>query len=635
MKKVLISITAALVVLTALYLFVEGKLLPFNTVGEAVEAGYAQTAGFIALRLKRRIEIEDKKLDYLLQGIGSKAPLSEDIPALDNYIESSPYCEKIIVIDGDQKILYFAPRGETASRTERQNERLFDRIPEALNGVVSDPIGHSLIFSKVIAGSRILFYYSSDLLRMLFEDIETLEYSNFVILKHDFIIVNFPEIDPQDEANADRLFAMISEEDTGSVRVEVEDSDVTVYYSKIASPYENLTVGLGVRTEEVGISAIGLVILLSQTVVVLALLIFVFVSIGQKKGRITGVQESIPAGEEMSEGIAETQPVEVVASEAGQLEEISSERAGILSLSDIEEVSEIEEIGEAEVADETEEADLEYLPEQDVGGKEEKKRKAAPPNETENSQETGFSGETGDLADLETVQRGLDKGTNSSGDGKASLEAEEHIEDDLSKLESEQGLPELEKLVKGKIDSDFEEAYRRKVSRYKDDELSQLIDEMEGADESEARGRLDTVFKRWLRNLNLSKGALLLQEKEGDFRVSVSVGLSDESRKQLRFKVDESLHRTILSKGKLLYIKQDAFQHDGLRDKFDIRDAAKIKSLFFAPVGRSTVGTPPGKQGAAPVTGIIVVALTTGETISPEIISKEIKRIKKIIIKYL
>ena len=83
MKRVIISIIVALVVLTALYLFVERGVLTFgirevegraveggevsdrgvfNPVGESVEARYEQTAGLVALRLKRKIEIEDKKI---------------------------------------------------------------------------------------------------------------------------------------------------------------------------------------------------------------------------------------------------------------------------------------------------------------------------------------------------------------------------------------------------------------------------------------------------------------------------------------------------------------------------------------------------------------------------------------------
>jgi hypothetical protein len=700
LKKVIISIVAALVVLTALYLFVERGVLSFGVrvarsraiedsevpdigvfdpVGASVEARYEQTAGLVALRLKRKLEIEDKKIDYLLEGIGPNALLGMDIPAFDDYVVSSPYCEKLIVINGDGKILNFFPRDEGLEG------EWSGRIPLSKSVVSTDSATGSIVFSKAIADFRVLFYYSDDLLRALFADIDALDYSSFVILKNNLIILNFPDVDPGDEANADRLYALVTEEDTGSIKAEIEGSDVTVYYTKV----DNLTLGFGVQTGEIGISTIGLVILISQTIVVLSLLVFVFASIGQKRGRIALAQEAATAGGVPGEGPAGPQLAGAEEGGTGALDEISTMEGGIISLSDVEEVTEVEEIGEAEVAGvvgvatEAEDIDLANLPEQGIEREKEGEKKAKAPDQQE-KQERDASKDAGPIeqpidsaAEEERKSRG--------GSGETVLEAgspggTEHIEDDISRIDSEQALPELEKLVKGRVGGDSgdtegstfrketeselepegnqgapvmvkepekekdgtpvvipQKEYSSKEEHYKDDELSHLIDEMEGDEEKEGSRRLDVVFKQWLKNLKLSKGALLLPKGKKAFGVAVSIGLSAESKKQLRLRMDESLYKAILAKGKLLYVKQDAFLNDGLRGKFGVSDASKIKSLFFAPVGtpapEALSGMPSVGHGV--MSGIIVVGLTAGETTSPEIIKKEIKKIIKIIPNYL
>ena len=688
MKKVIISISAALVVLTILYIVVEKSGLFFKIresskpqvrdfVGETVEAGYRQTTGLVALGLKRKIEIEDKKLDYLLQKIGEKDLLSKDIPAFKDYLAESPYCEKIIVVNNEGKLLFSTPG------TGVPVEEISERILASRGTVITSPVSRQIIFFRRIPAKPpstsvlTLFYYSADLFRPLFEGIDTLEYDDFVILKNNLILINFPDVDPQDETNADRLFELLSEEETGSVRVEVEGSDLTVHYTRVAEPYDNMILGLSVGTEQIGISSIGLVILISQTIVVLSLLIFVFASIGQKRGSVAGEREPAPAGEEEAEPLrAEEEGIEVE-----PLDEISATEAGIISLSDVEELTEVEEIGEAVVADEEDAVDAEYIPEPD----EEKKpplpsgtKKVEPEGlpEGKNAEETGKKTGSRDISSETALETG-------------DLDRVDFIEDDLGGLDTERQLPGLGELVKGRVDRDFEgsgeqaallgitslqepsvgpsvrpsvgpavdrvvpvtlkepddtplaipdEVYQEKGAHDKDDELSHLIKEMKGDDDEAAQGSeslsLPVVFSGWLKGLGLSKGALLVEEKQKVFKVAVSDGLSDRSKAQLQFRRNEAIFRTIFSKGKLLYIKQDAFLNDGLRDKFDGKDAAKIKGLFFAPIGVPLEGGSPDVANVE-VKGIIVVGMTKGVTIKPEKITKEIKKIKKTFLKYL
>jgi len=680
LKKVIISISAALVVLTILYIVVEKSGLFFKIresskpqvrdfVGETVEAGYRQTTGLVALGLKRKIEIEDKKLDYLLQKIGEKDLLSKDIPAFKDYLAESPYCEKIIVVNNEGKLLFSTPG------TGVPVEEISERILASRGTVITSPVSRQIIFFRRIPAKPpstsvlTLFYYSADLFRPLFEGIDTLEYDDFVILKNNLILINFPDVDPQDETNADRLFELLSEEETGSVRVEVEGSDLTVHYTRVAEPYDNMILGLSVGTEQIGISSIGLVILISQTIVVLSLMIFVFASIGQKRGSVPGAGEPTPAGEEEAEPLrAEQEGIEVE-----PLDDISATEAGIISLSDVEELTEVEEIGEAVVAEEADAVDAEYIPEP------EEEQKSSPPSGTKKVEPEGLPEEkpeqktgSGDISSETALETG-------------DLDRVDLIEDDLGGLDTEKKLPGLGELVKGRKDRDFEgsgeqaallgitslqepavgpsvgpsvdrvvpvglkepediplaileDVYREKGAHEKDDELSHLIKEIKGDDEEAAPGSeslsLPTVFSGWLKSLGLSKGALLVEEKEEVFKVTVSDGLSARSKAQLQFRRNEALFRTIFSKGKLLYIKQDAFLNDGIRDKFDGKDAAKIKGLFFAPIDVPPTG---GSHDVAnvEVKGLIVVGVTKGVTIKPEIIIKEIKKIKRTFLKYL
>ena len=461
MKRIIISISAALVVLTALYIFVDRSALFFrrreianrqirDLVGRTVEAEYEQTAGLVALGLRRKLEIEDKKLDYLLGGISTEDLHEKKIPAFERYVAESRFCQKITVFDAALDIL------SSTSLEESPNEKLLERILASGNTVATDPENRRIIFIKEILSEstsslRVLFYYSSELFVSLFREMDTLEYEDFVILKHDLVLVNFPEVDRSDEANADRLYELFLE-DRGGVRVEVEGSDVTVYYTSVDEPYDNLILGLAAVTEGIGISPIGLAILISQTVVVLSLIIFIFVSIGQKRGRPVGMIKPAPEGEVPGAGMEETEELPVVAEEEGveTLEDVSAPEAGIISLADVEEVTEVEEIGEAEVAEEVETLEPEMV--------DEKKPPASPEPEVAgpDAEHRQPSGGTAQGISVKKDERKKRKGEERP--RSEDIDRVERIEDDLAGLETEKTLPDLGELVKGRLDGTGEQA---------------------------------------------------------------------------------------------------------------------------------------------------------------------------------
>jgi hypothetical protein len=183
-----------------------------------------------------------------------------------------------------------------------------------------------------------------------------------------------------------------------------------------------------------------------------------------------------------------------------------------------------------------------------------------------------------------------------------------------------------------------EDLYRKKKKHYKDDELAHLIDTMKEEEQVDSRiGQekdivmpekiQDTVqiaFDRFLKNIELSSGALLLRDENGIFSVSLSRGLNEKSVGKLKVNGNERVYKNILAKGKLLFIKKDAFLDNEIRDKFDVVDASRIGSLFFAPVG-----------GGEDVRGIVVVCITMEEKALQDNITKEIRKLINIIDRYI
>jgi hypothetical protein len=681
LKKILISIAAALVVLTLLYLFVERRIVSFgfreapeqripDLIGDTVDGEYLRTVGLVALRMKRRIEIEERKIDYLLQDIEEKDLFSGDIPPFREYTDRYDCCKKIVVIDGDRKIFYSTDRNDLPGRL--LEGEIYTRLIETPS-VAFDPLERYLIIPKIhlrtanAPGVLVLFYYSYDLLESLFEEIEVLDYRHFVVLQHDLVLLNFPDVDPGDEANADRLYSMVSEEDTGSVRVRFSGFDITIYYTPVYVPYEGITVGLAVETGEIGISTVGIVILISQTLVVLALMIFVFVSIGQKRAAGSGYR-TVESEEEEVIAAKQTGSELSVGDDAQEQEPFdqASEGTGVISLSDIEEVTEVEEIGEAEIAGETKLDDfgLPITEEAQEVPAEEKKQEINPePKRAADKPALEYGPKRGNVLKQTSGKVGKTKNAGTI----------EHIEEDMKAIDTGTQLPDLGELVKGRITEDDgkavgktavvrdrkktgaasvlvkepdeaqeetvvipEEVYQKTEGLSADDELSRLIDEMDGEtvmDPDSSKGLdLEDILVRWLKNLSLSRGALLVRQKTGIYRTVVSVGLAEQSVDKLKLKESETFFKRFLSMGKLLYIRQDAFFHEGIRDKFDIIDASKIQSLFFAPLPAAADGESTVNRA---IPAILVVCVTTGEKTAPEIITKEINRIKKVLLKYL
>ncbi|UCB47230.1 MAG: hypothetical protein JSV25_07420 [Spirochaetota bacterium] len=689
MKRIIISISAALVVLSVLFYLLNKNIIKFentkvtDVIGKSVESEYEQKVRLAAIAVKRRITIEDKKIDFLLKDVNLKQELSDadGLVKFNEYVVSQGQCERIRVINQNLELMFSTADNDLPrSKLEKTFYGKFytENIP-----INIDPLARTIIFSKAVSSDskdsyRVLFYYNWELLHSLFQRIETLDYVDFLFADEKLILINFPEITSGDEINIERIREMVSEKSSGAIRVVMKNADVTVYYNEIDEPYNEFTVGLTVATEELGLSKVGIVLLISQAVVVLTLLFFVFIIIRQKRGAGVGF------------GIKASESTDVTAEDAGESSEtgnISFDRdilapeAGIVSLSDVEEVAEVEEIGEAEVTEEM----------ADLGGYEAGKAEGSPETKPKEPEKLEIDKDAGVIETTDAVVNREKKSEEKSGqqssvatsDGKkssakngkkasksTSLNQVETIEDDLQSIEDSKSLPKLDKLVSetedklyvGDVENEKsttktmrqkvkvkdtrkeegivipDEVYKQKEKQSKDDELSYLIDSMEQVDESTTMNEkeedsdrskkipntVERVFQKFFKNTELTKGALLIRDENNIFSVVLSKGFSKTSIKKLKFDGSERVYKSIIAKKKLLFIKEDAFVDKEIRGKFNSDDASKIKSLYFAPVGDEEI-----------IKGMMIVCIMMDEGISSELITKEIKKIIKIIQEYI
>ncbi len=749
-RKLIISISIAIVLLSTLYYLVEKNIINLkstqlrNVIGKSFESEYIEKTQVIALRLRRQIEIEDKKLDFLIKDLDkdylSKIDEKVTSPQLFiDYINSNPHCTRIRVANRDLQIVYSTfKRDVSGSKLDPVlYGEIFQKYPSNKSTTIVDSLKEEIIFSKSIVNDdsyRILFYYSKDIFDSAFKKIESLDYKGFLITEGKQVLVNFPKVDIGDEKNISDLVSLISEKNSGVVRVLLNDSDKTVYYSRISEPYTDWTVGITLDSKHLKVSSLGTIVLITQAIVVLSVLVFILVNIKQKRGMIARRRIAVPEEEGVAIKVTEEKEVEKEEAVPEPIEEegeVPPLEVGVISLSDVEEVTELEEIGEAEIAEEltevkeeTEVQDIEEAEEvEEIEDAEEAeeveeiieeqmeeeiestKKKKVIKEIAEDKSDRKKAKKNGDQITKEESRadnkemRGKKKKQKKNLNGRVSedvnLRKEEPIEDDVTELQSNvsnfsHSLPELGKLVKAKNDrysspgtedaygevevfneseedmhtvsiseeeeeelmevlpkktavkepiktdttvTDIgkektpEEAFKEKKKDYRNDELARLIDEIDGGHKNiflSEEKTLKGIFEQFMQDLTLSKGAVLLKNSTNMFCADVIIGLSEKSRKKLLFDGNEKIFRNILAKGKMLYVREDAFFNNEIRSKFDIFDASKIKSLFFAPIG-----------GEGDIKGIVIVCLTMGEMVATNIITKEINRIKKIISNYI
>jgi len=382
MKKLIISLSITLIIFSTLYFLIEENILQpenariRNIIGKYIEKEYTGKTDLMEIGFKRFVSIAEKKLDYTTQKVQSeklanKSGKREIASVLNQYITSDPYCKRIRIVNSSLEIVHSTSKNDLVGSvlSEDLYGEIFDSNREGMSRLIVDPILENIIYFSPLMGEqgdryRILFYFAQGILDSIFMEIESLDYKGFLITTDKVLLINFPEIDVSDEENLARLVELISENDSGAVRISLRGFDKVIYYRQVTGDYSDWTIGLTVDAERLRISKVGAFILIMQALVVVSLVIFVFISIRQRRGPevLVGVKveeketiamEKAPLQPEITAGV-EVKPSEA---EAEAETEVPSLESGILSLSEVEEVTEVEEIGEAEVADEVEEAE--------------------------------------------------------------------------------------------------------------------------------------------------------------------------------------------------------------------------------------------------------------------------------------
>ncbi len=388
MKKLIISLSITLIIFSTLYFLIQENIIEptnariKNLIGKSIENEYVGINDRLVLGFKRFAELTDKKLDYIidkieLDSISARGNVRKAAIILEDYIESEPFCKRIRIVDKDYTILYSTAVNDVKGSKLSQDlySEIFIEHESSMGNIIIDTVIENIIFYKSLGGDgkpeyRVLFYYSQDVLDSVFNQIESLTYVGFLVTTGKVLLVNFPEIDVGDEENLSNLVEILSEKEAGAVQISLQGFNKTVYYKKLADTYTDWTIGLTLDTERLRISKIGAFILIIQALVIVSIVIFVFISIKQKRGPVQLVvhpseaivmpqtEQEVPETEQViperpEGGISETPPE---TQETEVEEEVPTLESGVLSLSAIEEVKEVEEIGEAEVADEIEEA---------------------------------------------------------------------------------------------------------------------------------------------------------------------------------------------------------------------------------------------------------------------------------------
>lgn len=383
--------------------------------------------------------------------------------------------------------------------------------------------------------------------------------------------------------------------------------------------------------------------------------------IGEEVGRVLDVDEKMPGT--VTEVGEEKERVVEEGSEGFPVEEEIFE--DLVPLDEVEEVEEIEEIGEAEVAES-------FEPSEDQEEKTEGKKvdeavvREEEPVEAASEELFGVRDEHG------KSESKLDEGVliEETGEGESLIEEEiqeasgrikegliEPVE--IDEIPGEEKLPPLEELVKaeeeapspgevsvGKEISDEEsvglpetqepgegegiieiepEIYEKGKKEEKKDEIASLIKEIEEGKKPPQPSEeiIERVMKKFIEEEKLSRCAYLGRRNDA-FVPFVTVGLSGQTVKKLKFEPEEKVVKRYLKEGKILHITEDVFYSEELRDKFDHGDKSKIKQVFLIPIM---------KEGE--LKGIIILPLTHSEVAIKTINITKIKKLQKDVGKFI
>jgi len=674
--KLVIWLSLSLFILgSVLFLFQENIFnLRGSTIRDIAETNVDESslsaAKHMASAMKRTLLIEDRKIGYIVKGLEIKEILNKKANAgtasvLLNYTSSNPLCSMVRIINQNLEILYSTSRKDILGSTLKRviYQHVFNPYSLSEIQVIVDPVMESLVFFKKtsstgIGEAGILFYYSQALFDEIFKHITDIQYQGFLITPEKLVLVNFPEIEINEEQNLNRFIPVITERNSGAVRFQMNDVDKTVYFQRLSNPVNEWMVGVARDTERFRLSNTGILILSFQVLVIFSIFIFIIISIRSKKRLIVREEqplEKVPLEKKEGEVVSEEvyieneQEVEVKQNveTASFLLGKETDEEGVfpftertVSLKDVEELTELEEIGEAEIAEEIEEleeAEEELLPEEQPGEETGFIDENLKQGEREEEGEKLYPEEKEEVLPFEKRKELMkDKTSEVFIDRHNQIEDfEELVEKDIPEgIESGGGdyhLPELDKLVKAKVNkvkTKFlsetppvipEEIYKKVESAKKDDELARLIRSIENGElkAHKAHDKVVQIFNGFMKIMGLSRGAVLVKNKDGSFLPLVNAGLSIETEKRLIFTGKERIFSTFLEQGKIVHIRENVFFNHELRNKFDVVDSGKIKQLYLVPL---ILG--------GGICGIVIICLTISEAIDSKIKLKEIKSLQ-------
>lgn len=608
-----------------------------------IEGEFFEQVDTLSHWFARRLAIENKKIDFLIKSFDTEKFLKGDegtIRFIHNFQVSTPHCLKVQLVSGELSILKSTGDKDVPGMVLDRNvyRDVFSHPPTHPYQVLLDPMHGNVVFFRAYNRSRaLLFHYSGSFLDSIFENVYGNKYKGFRVLAPGVMVINCPEYGEDEEEKINKLKSVMSSEARGVERIRLGGGMRYVYYSSLAEEPGGLSLGVVFDREPFHLSVFVLFIFLLQITAILSIIMFI---VQKEKGRRPLVKEVLVGSkawsgsarpeklaEELPEKLPEklhleeklkpsepflsavipdktVHPPESETVKTGGLSEI-----GFVPLDNVEEVLKIDELGEAEVTPVGRGSIKTPLGEtslqMDKEGIEEQPEKVeAPRSASKENEETGISpvkeerifddlkkigksreGKPLDLPELESLIK--------AGAGhRKDLTAEERIQevDSLIEHEGEKGVT-----GGGVLSTDIdiftsagEGVLKGGINENPDEELLDLIKAVEAqgsgpVGESDKKS-LKALFRKCMEEQGLSKGALLMKDKDGIYKPTVMVGLSDRTFEGLSFSGKEKYFKNILLRGKILVINNPSALRGDIRNKFSPEDLSSLKRIFFVPI---------------------------------------------------
>jgi hypothetical protein len=389
--KIIFSAVAASILLASVYILLDRSVrdlsgllvnrqevdrdgpLMQDLIGRAVEFEKTSLTESLALHFTRQMLSEQEKVDFFFESarpsefIGSSGEKTRT--GLIGFAESNPYIERITIINYRSQILF------STSDSDAIGESLDSDVYGAIfveSGVggsrtVADEAAQSIVLYRYIGTDHALLVHFGDrFLNGVLAGIPGFEFEEALITGEKVILVNFPNLGLSESENVATLVGTIRERENGFLRVKREDLDKTVYFLPASQTYSDWIFGLTFETAGMRISFIGALILVVQSLVVAAIIIFILATVRDRR-QVAAARipiKNLSTGSELS-AAPRIEPLVEDARDGGtrresataaQLPEVTSPvREGMIPLAEVEEVVDLNDVGEAEVADEYEE----------------------------------------------------------------------------------------------------------------------------------------------------------------------------------------------------------------------------------------------------------------------------------------